>query len=96
KVKETDRVLALQNELKKLGAELREMKTNELYTVSGSFISEGIVPEIDTYDDHRMAMAFAPVGLLREMIIHEPGVVAKSYPSFWKHVDLLLKSSTNE
>ena len=96
KVKETDRVLALQNELKKLGAELREMKTNELYTVSGSFISKGIVPEIDTYDDHRMAMAFAPVGLLREIIIHEPGVVAKSYPSFWKHVDLLLKSSTNE
>jgi 3-phosphoshikimate 1-carboxyvinyltransferase len=96
KVKETDRVLALQNELKKLGAELREMKTNELYTVSGSFISEGIVPEIDTYDDHRMAMAFAPVGLLREIVIHEPGVVAKSYPSFWKHVDLLLKSSTNE
>ncbi|MEN9958942.1 MAG: 3-phosphoshikimate 1-carboxyvinyltransferase [Bacteroidota bacterium] len=96
KVKETDRVLALQNELKKLGAELREMKTNELYTVSGSFISEGIVPEIDTYDDHRMAMAFAPVGLLREIVIHEPGVVAKSYPSFWSHVDLLLKSSTNE
>ena len=96
KVKETDRVLALQNELKKLGAELREMKTNELYTVSGSFISQGIVPEIDTYDDHRMAMAFAPVGLLREIVIHEPGVVAKSYPSFWKHVDLLLKSSTNE
>lgn len=96
KVKETDRVLALQNELKKLGAELTEMKTNELYTVSGSFISQGIVPEIDTYDDHRMAMAFAPVGLLREIVIHEPGVVAKSYPSFWNHVDLLLKSSTNE
>ena len=95
KVKETDRVLALQNELKKLGAELREMKTNELYTVSGSFISQGIVPEIDTYDDHRMAMAFAPVGLLREIVIHEPGVVAKSYPSFWNHVDLLLNSSTN-
>lgn len=96
KVKETDRVLALQKELKKLGAELREIKTNELYTVSGSFISEGIVPEIETYDDHRMAMAFAPVGLLREIVIHEPGVVAKSYPSFWNHVDLLLKSSTNE
>ena len=95
KVKETDRVLALQNELKKLGAELREMKTNELYTVSGSFISQGTVPEIDTYDDHRMAMAFAPVGLLREIVIHEPGVVAKSYPSFWNHVDLLLNSSTN-
>jgi 3-phosphoshikimate 1-carboxyvinyltransferase len=95
KVKETDRVLALQNELKKLGAALREIKTNELYRVSGSFSSEGIVPEIDTYDDHRMAMAFAPVGLLREIVIHEPTVVAKSYPSFWNHVELLLKSSTN-
>jgi len=95
KVKETDRVLALQNELKKLGAELREIKTNELYTVSGLFISEGIVPEIETYDDHRMAMAFAPVGLLREIVIHEPSVVAKSYPSFWNHVEILLKSSTN-
>jgi 3-phosphoshikimate 1-carboxyvinyltransferase len=41
-----------------------------------------------------MAMAFAPIGLVREIFIHEPGVVAKSYPSFWEHVDLLLKSST--
>jgi 3-phosphoshikimate 1-carboxyvinyltransferase len=96
KVKETDRVLALQNELIKLGASLKEVKSNELYTVSGSFSTEGTVPEIETYDDHRMAMAFAPVGLLREILIHEPGVVAKSYPSFWKHVDLLLNSSMNE
>lgn len=96
KVKETDRVLALQNELKKLGASLQEVKLNELYTVSGVFNSQGSVPEIETYDDHRMAMAFAPVGLLREILIHEPGVVAKSYPSFWSHVDLLLKSSTNK
>lgn len=95
KVKETDRVLALQNELIKLGASLKEVKSNELYTVSGSFSLDGSVPEIETYDDHRMAMAFAPVGLLREILIHEPGVVAKSYPSFWKHVDLLLNSSTN-
>ena len=96
KVKETDRVFALQNELKKLGATLKEVKSNELYTVSGVFDTKGSVPEIETYDDHRMAMAFAPVGLLREIIIHEPGVVAKSYPSFWSHVDLLLKSATNK
>ncbi len=95
KVKETDRVFALQQELIKLGATLKEVKPNELYTVSGSFLETGAVPEIETYDDHRMAMAFAPVGLLCELIIYEPGVVAKSYPSFWKHVDLLLKSSTN-
>jgi 3-phosphoshikimate 1-carboxyvinyltransferase len=95
KVKETDRVLALQNELKKLGSTLVEVKPNELYTVSGVFNQSGSTPEIETYDDHRMAMAFAPVGLLREMVILEPGVVAKSYPSFWNHVDLLLNSSTN-
>lgn len=95
KVKETDRVLALQNELVKLGARLTEVESNHLYTVSGIFETEGSSPEIETYDDHRMAMAFAPLGLLREIVIHEPGVVAKSYPSFWGHVDLLLKSSTN-
>jgi 3-phosphoshikimate 1-carboxyvinyltransferase len=95
KVKETDRVVALQQELVKLGARLDEVETNHLYTVSGTFSTEGACPEIETYDDHRMAMAFAPVGLLRELLIHEPGVVAKSYPSFWGHVDLLMKSSTN-
>ena len=42
------------------------------------------VPEIDTYDDHRMAMAFAPVAMLHPIVIDEPGVVAKSYPSFWE------------
>ena len=95
KVKETDRVVALQQELVKLGARLDEVETNHLYTLSGSFEKEGACPEIETYDDHRMAMAFAPVGLLRELLIHDPGVVAKSYPSFWGHVDLLMKSSTN-
>lgn len=96
KVKETDRVLALQNELKKLGSAFVEVKPNEQYTVSGSFNRVDFIPEIETYDDHRMAMAFAPVGLLREIVIHEPDVVAKSYPSFWNHVDLLLKSSTTQ
>lgn len=95
KVKETDRVLALQNELVKIGARLKEVEPNHLYTVSGTFETEGSCPEIETYDDHRMAMAFAPIGLLRELVIHDPGVVAKSYPSFWRHVDLLMKSSTN-
>lgn len=95
KVKETDRVLALQNELMKFGSSLQEIKLNALYQVSGCFEVHGSVPEIDTYDDHRMAMAFAPVGLLREILIHEPGVVAKSYPSFWSHVGLLMSSSTN-
>ena len=96
KIKETDRVVAIQNELRKFGADLIEVVTNERYevrpvtasvgnpAVAGGPASGQAVPvEIETYDDHRMAMAFAPIALLRPVIIHEPGVVAKSYPSFW-------------
>jgi len=89
KIKETDRVLALQNELKKIGAELIETEPNHKYKVTGFFdpaagIPVAGIPAIDTYDDHRMAMAFAPVAMRRDVIIKEPGVVAKSYPSFWE------------
>jgi hypothetical protein len=59
----------------------------------GDFANRNTCLEIETYDDHRMAMAFAPVGLLCELIIHEPGVVAKSYPSFWDHIHKILKSA---
>ncbi|MCY1374829.1 3-phosphoshikimate 1-carboxyvinyltransferase [compost metagenome] len=92
KIKETDRVLALQNELKKIGAELIETEPNHTYKVTRFFETTGILvdgtpvagaPVIETYDDHRMAMAFAPVAMLRDVIIKEPGVVAKSYPSYW-------------
>jgi 3-phosphoshikimate 1-carboxyvinyltransferase len=41
-------------------------------------------PTFETYDDHRMAMAFAPLGMMSDVIIEEPGVVAKSYPSYWE------------
>ena len=85
KIKETDRVLALQTELQKLGAELVMIEPNHLYEVRRLPNPTGsrTVPIIDTYDDHRMAMAFAPVAMRREIVIDEPGVVAKSYPSFW-------------
>ncbi|GAB3554005.1 3-phosphoshikimate 1-carboxyvinyltransferase [Spirosoma fluminis] len=84
KIKETDRVAALQAELQKIGAELVEVDTNERYEVHQvSQSSAERIPVIHTYDDHRMAMAFAPVAMQREVIIEEPGVVAKSYPSFW-------------
>ena len=84
KIKETDRVLALQNELRKFGADLVEVVPNDRYEVrsAAAHISSEAV-QIDTYDDHRMAMAFAPIAMLRPVIIEEPGVVAKSYPSFW-------------
>lgn len=84
KIKETDRVFALQQELKKLGAELTEVKPNELYEVrTVRSIDADVVPVIETYDDHRMAMAFAPVAMVRKIEILEPGVVVKSYPKFW-------------
>jgi 3-phosphoshikimate 1-carboxyvinyltransferase len=84
KIKETDRVAALQAELQKISSELVEIEANHRYEVRQKQSSEAVPPaRIHTYDDHRMAMAFAPVALREEIIIEEPGVVAKSYPSFW-------------
>lgn len=84
KIKETDRVLAIQTELRKFGADMVEMETNHRYVVQPASQQTDQEPvKIDTYDDHRMAMAFAPIAMLRPVIIEEPGVVAKSYPSFW-------------
>jgi 3-phosphoshikimate 1-carboxyvinyltransferase len=92
KVKETDRVLALQNELKKLGATLTEKEANHLYEVRGDFAAISKIEPIETYDDHRMAMAFAPVAMQKEITLLDPLVVNKSYPSFWKHISTLLTS----
>jgi 3-phosphoshikimate 1-carboxyvinyltransferase len=84
KIKETDRVLALQQELKKIGAELVEIEPNHLYQVSRiNDWNQTSTASIHTYDDHRMAMAFAPVGMIQDIIIEEPGVVVKSYPGYW-------------
>jgi 3-phosphoshikimate 1-carboxyvinyltransferase len=85
KIKETDRIFALQQELKKLGAELKEIEKDHLYEVY-TIKDPGPInsPSIHTYDDHRMAMAFAPVGMVFPVVIEEPGVVVKSYPGYWK------------
>ncbi|WP_375444219.1 3-phosphoshikimate 1-carboxyvinyltransferase [uncultured Fibrella sp.] len=84
KIKETDRVVAIQNELRKFGGDLVEVVPNERYEIQAVTAPATDEPvRIDTYDDHRMAMAFAPIAMLRPVIIEEPGVVAKSYPSFW-------------
>lgn len=93
KVKETDRVLALQNELMKLGATLTEKEANHLYEVRGDFAAISKIEPIETYDDHRMAMAFAPVAMQKEITLLDPSVVNKSYPSFWKHISILLKTT---
>jgi len=96
KIKETDRVLALQTELKKIGAELIEVEPNTRYEVRSLSLQPNTsdAPSIHTYDDHRMAMAFAPVAMRRPVIIEEPGVVAKSYPSFWDDLALVAGVTT--
>lgn len=80
KIKETDRLEALKAELTKLGAKVTV--TNESLTLSPS---ENINPNISikTYQDHRMAMAFAPLALKVPIVIEEAEVVSKSYPTFW-------------
>ena len=86
KIKETDRIAALQNELAKFGAKLTEPNPGELAW-------DGIIdfslseknPVIETYHDHRMALAFAPMAIAGfNFQIDDPMVVTKSYPGFWE------------
>jgi 3-phosphoshikimate 1-carboxyvinyltransferase len=80
KIKETDRLEALKTELSKLGATI-SVTNDSLTLVSGSPPLEGL--GVATYQDHRMAMAFAPLALKIPIIIEEAEVVSKSYPTFW-------------
>ena len=80
KIKETDRLVALENELTKLGADISV--TNEtLHLKAATSINSNV--SIATYQDHRMAMAFAPLLLKTAINIEESNVVSKSYPTFW-------------
>lgn len=84
KIKETNRITALQNELAKFGASLIEPQHGEL-SWDGSFpLQKQENPLILTYHDHRMALAFAPAALFGELIIDEPMEVTKSYPRFYE------------
>lgn len=83
KIKETDRVQALINELKKLGFVLKETEIGMLEW-EGDRCTPEKKPAIDTYDDHRMAMSFAPGAMVFHTLnINNPEVVTKSYPNFW-------------
>lgn len=82
KIKETDRLEALKNELTKLGATV-SITDESLTLVKNSLPLEGLEKAIKTYQDHRMAMAFAPLALKVSIIIEEAEVVSKSYPTFW-------------
>ena len=82
RIKETDRIEALKKEMAKLGFVLREMAEGEL-AWDGMRCRPSDEP-IDTYEDHRMALAFAPVAFVnKEIKINQPGVVSKSDPQFW-------------
>lgn len=87
KIKETDRIAALICEMRKLGYVLQESE--------GSILSwegercERSLEAIDTYEDHRMAMAFAPACLvLPDISINNPHVITKSYPNYWNHLQI--------
>lgn len=87
KIKETDRVQALINELKKLGYVLKENEIGMLEW-DGERCDPAIEPSIDTYDDHRMAMSFAPGAIIfNSLILNDPQVVSKSYPLFWEDLN---------
>jgi len=81
KIKETDRLEALKTELSKLGAKITV--TNDALTIEKSNNIKSNI-EIATYQDHRMAMAFAPLALKAPLAIQDAEVVSKSYPTFWK------------
>lgn len=82
KIKETDRLLALQNESQKLGAKIHIDATSLKLERRKLDIKEESV--IETYQDHRMAMAFAVLATKTTIIISDPEVVDKSFPAFWK------------
>jgi 3-phosphoshikimate 1-carboxyvinyltransferase len=84
KIKETDRILALQTELAKIGVKLIETQA-DIYQLDCQELALPTQISIATYEDHRMAMAFAPMAMvIEEVTIEEAMVVEKSYPHFWK------------
>lgn len=86
KIKETDRLVALQSEIKKLGTSI-EITDDSLHLKSPNKLNSNT--HIATYNDHRMAMAFAPLGLKTQLFIDDAEVVSKSYPDFWSDLSAL-------
>lgn len=100
KIKETDRLVALKTEIEKFGGQVEitdkslHLKYNKLFqSEKSSPPSEGLgeaeIVTVATYNDHRMAMAFAPLALKTSLIIEEAMVVSKSYPTFWEDLKSL-------
>ncbi len=91
-IKETDRIAALKTELAKIGASFvrfsprfaKKSAKTHYYVTPNETATPFDPPVFDTYDDHRMAMAFAPLAMLYKTGIRHPEVVKKSYPGFWE------------
>ena len=87
KIKETDRIEALKREMAKLGYVIHDANDSELYW-DGERCEPSLEQGIDTYEDHRMALAFAPFALKNDgLIINNPQVVSKSYPNYWNDLE---------
>jgi 3-phosphoshikimate 1-carboxyvinyltransferase len=84
KIKETDRIEAMKREMRKLGYVLHDRNDCELFW-DGERCEPSLEEGIDTYNDHRMALSFAPFAMKAgSLIINDPQVVTKSYPHFWQ------------
>ncbi len=90
KIKETDRLEALKRELQKFGAKIR-ITEDSIHIKPDNLTKIKNPVKIETYQDHRMAMAFAPLSLKVPLEIENPKVVDKSYPDFWKDFECVLK-----
>jgi len=86
KIKETDRLVALKTEIEKFGAKV-DITNDSLQLFPAKTLKEDV--SVATYNDHRMAMAFAPLALKVPLNIEDAGVVSKSYPTFWKDMEFL-------
>jgi 3-phosphoshikimate 1-carboxyvinyltransferase len=86
KIKETDRLLALKNEIEKLGGQVK-ITQDSLQLLVSKNRNKNV--NIATYNDHRMAMSFAPLALKQSIIINDAEVVSKSYPNFWNDLKTL-------
>jgi len=96
KIKETDRLEALKTELQKFGAQITvnqdslTLQPHSLYTSQvGAPHLKGVEVSVSTYNDHRMAMAFAPLAIKTPFTVQDAGVVSKSFPTFWEDMQKL-------
>ncbi len=87
KIKETDRLIALKNEIEKFNVDKVEITENSITLENNSNLKHEVI--IDTYNDHRMAMSFAPLSLIVPIKINNPEVVTKSYVNFWNDLESL-------